>query len=282
VTARSGRPVRIQSLARASAILDVIAGRDVATLADIGAATGLNKTTAYYLVESLVALDFAERVGDGEGYRLGLRNLELGRAVQRRLDIVAVARPSLIRLCALSKETVNLAVPYVFDAMIVESLEGAYGLRSTAYAGSRAPYPSTACGKAMIAFLDPDARQAIYRARPLVAATPNTITRVDALEAQLAVIAARGYSLDIEENEIGAHCVAAPIFDGLGDVAGAISISGLASRLPLPALAELAKAIIAENALIGVALGAPARDAGAAAAPPARRPARVRAVSTGR
>lgn len=277
--ARGGRPVRIQSLARASAILDVIAGRELTALGDIAAATGLNKTTAYYLVETLVALGFAERVGDGDGYRLGLRNLELGRAVQRRLDIATLGRPSLVRLCALSKETVNLAVPFVFDAMIVESLEGAYGLRSTAYAGSRAAYPSTACGKAMIAFLDPAVRQAIYHARPLVATTPNTITRIDALEAQLAVIAARGYALDIEENEVGAHCVAAPIFDGLGDVAGAISISGLASRLPMTTLVELARAIAAENALIGAALGAAAKEDMANA--PARRPARIRAVPAG-
>ena len=276
MAAKAGRIVRIQSLARASAILDVIAAGDVTALGDISAATGLNKSTAYYLVESLVALGFAERVGDGRGYRLGLRNLELGRAVQRRLDIVALGRPSLVRLCALSKETVNLAVPFVFDAMIVESLEGAYGLRSTAYAGSRAPYPSTACGKAMLAFLDPAVRQAIYRARPLAATTPNTITRVDALEAQLAIIAARGYALDIEENEVGAHCVAAPIFDGLGDVAGAISISGLASRLPIPTLVELARAIAAENALIGASLGAATPEAA-----PTRRPARGRALSTG-
>src|SRR5215470_13176149 len=145
------KEVRIQSLARASAILDVIAENGTVQLTELSAAVGLNKSTTFYLVESLADLGFAERAGDGKGYRLGLRNLELGRSVQRRLDIAAVSRPALMRLCALSKETVNLAVPYVFDAMIVESLEGAHGVRATSYAGSRASYHSTACGKAIVA-----------------------------------------------------------------------------------------------------------------------------------
>lgn len=262
---------RIQSLARAGKILDVLVDKGTAALRDISGATGLNKTTAYYLVESLVELGFVERVGDGEGYRLGLRNLELGRAVQRRLDIVAASRPSLIRLCTLSRETVNLAVPYVFDAMIVESLEGTHGVRTTSYAGSREPYHATACGKAMLAFMEPEVRSAIFQARPLDRITPSTITRREALEAQLELVRARGFATDMEEIELNAHCVAAPICDGLGGVTGAISISGLASRLPLPVLGELAQAIIRETRAISKAMGGEAQPTSAVVDPGARR-----------
>lgn len=262
---------RIQSLARAGKILDVLVDKGTAALRDISGATGLNKTTAYYLVESLVELGFVERVGDGEGYRLGLRNLELGRAVQRRLDIVAASRPSLIRLCTLSRETVNLAVPYVFDAMIVESLEGTHGVRATSYAGSREPYHATACGKAMLAFMEPEVRSAIFQARPLDRITPSTITRREALEAQLELVRARGFATDMEEIELNAHCVAAPIWDGLGGVTGAISISGLASRLPLPVLGELAQAIIRETRAISKAMGGEAQPTSAVVDPGARR-----------
>jgi len=274
--ARQRGGVRIQSLARAGGILDVLLATGTAALRDISQATGLNKTTAYYLVESLVDLGFAERVGDGEGYRLGLRNLQLGRAVQRRLDIVAASRPSLIRLCTLSRETVNLAVPYVVDAMLVESLEGTHGVRTTSYAGSRQPYHATACGKAMLAFLEPEVRDSILQARPLERITPNTITRREALEAQLVLVKARGYATDLEENELNAHCVAAPIWDGLGNVAGAISVSGLASRLPQPVLAELARAIMRETRAISTALGGEAQPVVAAAERGRRRSSKAR------
>ena len=247
---------RIQSLARANAILEVIRERGIVTLAGISATTGLNKSTAFYLAESLVSLGYAERVGDRKGYRLGLRNLELGRAVQRRLSIAEASRPSLIRLCALSKETVNLAVPFNFDVLIVESFEGVFGIRATAYTGSRSHYHSTACGKAMLAFLDPAVRTALYSARLLTQMTPNTITQQDLLEEQLEEVRAHTFALDTEENELGAHCVAAPIWDGFGQVAGAISISGLASRLPRATLVNLAEAIIAESRIISSTLGA--------------------------
>src|SRR6267143_8902 len=79
-----------------------IAARGVVSLTDISEATGLNKSTAFYLVESLVDLALAERVTGRKGYALGLRNFALGRAVQRRLSIATLARPSLIRLCNLS------------------------------------------------------------------------------------------------------------------------------------------------------------------------------------
>ena len=249
------RTPRIQSLARASAILDVIARTGSASLADISAATGLNKSTAFYLVESLVDLDLVGRLAERKGYCLGLRNLQLGRAVQRRLDIAALGRASLVRLCHLSKETVNLAVPHVFDAMIVESLEGAYGVRATSYAGSLAAYHSTACGKAILAFLEAPSRHAIYETRGLPPITINTVTRQDQLEHQLAMIRDTGYALDIEENEIGANCVAAPIRDGLGEIAGSISISGLAGRMDRAKLIDLAAAIATEASAISTLLG---------------------------
>jgi DNA-binding IclR family transcriptional regulator len=246
---------RIQSLARASAILDIIARKGSASLSEISAATGLNKSTAFYLVESLADLDLVERLEQRKGYCLGLRNLELGRAVQRRLDIAALGRASLVRLCHLSKETVNLAIPHVFDAMIVESLEGAYGVRATSYAGSRAAYHATACGKAILAFLEEPVRRAIYEVRGLPAVTANTVTRQDQLEDQLSTIRNDGYAIDNEENEIGANCVAAPIRDGLGEVAGSISISGLASRMDRTKLVDLASIIAQEASTISILLG---------------------------
>ena len=248
-------PTRIQSLARANKILDVLVVRGVAALRDISKVTGLNKPTAYYLVETLVDLGFVERIEDRQGYRLGMRNLELGQAVLRQINIITASHPSLIRLCALSRETVNLAIPYVLDTLIIESLEGTHGVRASSYTGSRAPYHATACGKAILAFLHSSVRDAIYLARPLDPITLNTITCRNALETQLALVRARGYAVDTEEMELNARCVAAPIWDGLGNVAGAVSVSALAERLPDSAVIDLAQSIIDETVVISKTLG---------------------------
>ncbi len=116
---------RIQSVGRVAAILDALlaAPRGVLQLNDLARTCGLAKTTTFTLVDSLVHVGLVDREERG-GYRLGLRNVAYGRAVERQLDIGALARPALIRLCELTRETVNLAVPRPVDAFIVESFEG--------------------------------------------------------------------------------------------------------------------------------------------------------------
>lgn len=246
--------VHIHSLARADAILEALLELGTASLADLCQKTRLKKTTAYYLVETLVGLGFATRCQDAKRYRLGARNIELGQAAKGRLDIATASRGSLVSLCARTKETVNLAVPYLLDAMIVESMEGEYGVRVTSYAGTRSPYHSSACGKAILANLQLQVRQAIYEARPLEARTLHTITEVAELEEQLAEIRKRGYALDIQENEIGAQCVAAPVFDGAAQVVGAISVAGPSPRFTPEIMHDFAQQIMVETRHIGAML----------------------------
>lgn len=242
--ARKDTRVHIQSLARANAILQVVEQNGVAPLAAIARATGLNKTTAFYLVSSLAELGFVERV-DG-GFRLGLRNLELGKAVQRQTSIIEIAKPSLTRLCIATKETVNLAVPYLLDALIIESLEGIHGVRVTSYAGTRAPYHATACGKAILAHFDEASRFAVYQSRGLGSVTPKTLTCVETLEAQLVEIRRAGHAFDLEEMEDSAYCVSVPIFETFGNIAAAISVAGPKSRMTIETLTDIAKLIKVE------------------------------------
>ena len=128
---------RIQALARASAIIDVIAvsGEDGVGLSEISRATGLNKTTAFNLIASLVTLRFIDQDAHSRRYRLGLRNLELGRIVQESLHIPSLARPILAELCRKTNETVNLGLPDLHDLLVVDSFQGSRILHATAYAG---------------------------------------------------------------------------------------------------------------------------------------------------
>jgi DNA-binding IclR family transcriptional regulator len=236
---------RIQSLVRANAILEAVASAPdgAARLADIQRATGLNKTTVHTLLETLVALGFVAQEVDTRAYRLGLRVLQLGRLAENRIDLAILARPSLIRLCQATRETVNLSLPGATDALVISSLEGTYGVRATSYTGWRIYYHASASGKAMLAHFDEAHRQAIYDAVPLVRLTANTITDPERLEQALGEIRARGCAFDLEEAEAGAQAVAVALVDAGGTVRGAISVSGPTSRLPEAKLLEIAKAI---------------------------------------
>lgn len=253
------KPPRIQSLARASAIMDVIASGDETGvgLSEVSKATLLNKTTAFNLLGTLVVLGFIEQDEQSRRYRLGLRNLELGRIVQQRLHISHLARPILAGLCRKANETVNLGLPDLYDLMVVDSFQGSRILHATTYAGWRSPYHCTALGKAFMSQWDEPMRRTVYSASGLPRKTPHTITDVDALEAQLEDFRVQGYALDLEEDDIGVNGIATAITDGLGEVAAAISVAGPSNRLTKDAMENLAVDVIAAGGQIMGMLGGP-------------------------
>ncbi len=128
-------------------------------------------------------------------------------------------------------------------------------MRATAYAGLRSMYHCTALGKALLAHWDPSMRHTLYRLRGLPRLTPHTITDIDTLEAQLPQVLARGYALDVEENEVGVNCIGTSIFNGFGDVVAAISVTGPSNRLTVDAMDRLATDVIAAANAITAALG---------------------------
>lgn len=232
-------PVRIQSIARAAALLDAMADGGWHTLRGLAGRTRLAKTTAFNLVTALVQTGMAEHDPAAGAYRLGLRHVEHGRAVERRLDLPQRLRPLLMSLCAETNETVNLAVPRALDALIVESLEGRQNVRVTSYAGTRAAYHCTAIGRALFAHRPEAERRALYALGRLPAMTARTVTDPERLEAILAACRRDGWVSEREENEAGACCVAAPVLDPGGAAVGAVSVAGPAARMDEAAIARL-------------------------------------------
>jgi DNA-binding IclR family transcriptional regulator len=235
---------RIQSIGRAKALLDAMADGNWVSLRDLALETGLAKTTAFNLVSALVDVGLAERDPKAGAYRLSLQHLSYGKAVERRLDIATIARPHLIRLCAMTRETVNLALPCPTDSLIVESLEGSQTLRVSSYAGTRAAYHSTACGRALLAYHPLRFRRTIYSLGALTASTHRTITDPEILEAVLEECRAAGWTAEFEENEMGGACVAAPIFGPGGEVIAAVSIAGPAARFTRETIARLGHLLV--------------------------------------
>lgn len=240
-------PPRIQALARASGIIDVIAagGEEGVGLSEISRATELNKTTAFNLIASLVTLGFLEQDVHSRRYRLGLRNLELGRIVQNRLHISRLARPVLAELCKKTNETVNLGLPALYDLLVIDSIRGSRILHATSHPGWRFMYHCTALGKAMLSQWDEPMRQTVYRLSGLPRQTPRTITDVNKLEARLKRFRVQRYALDIEENELGVNGIGSPVINALGEVAGAISVAGPANRLRKKTLVKISTDVIA-------------------------------------
>ena len=65
----------------------------------------------------------------------------------------------------------------------------------------------------------------------MAAFTPNTITDAEALLEELKKVRDAGYALDNEECEIGARCVAMPVYNQYHQIIAGVSVTGPIFRL---------------------------------------------------
>jgi IclR family acetate operon transcriptional repressor len=222
------------------------------TLTEICHRVRLPKTTVFRYLQTLAHCGFVTHDRQVDMYQLGARLFELGQLAGQQLRIRDVALPVMAELRDRFNETVNLGILDGYDIVYVEMVESHHSLRMQATLGSRDPAFSTALGKAMLAFMDDPARHLPARLTPRTVFTLHT--RAGVMGA-LAAVRQQGYALDDQENEDGARCVGAPIFEYPGRVTAAISVSAPASRLGREQVGEVAAAVRAAAATISRQLG---------------------------
>lgn len=228
VPSRSG----VQVLDRAFAILEALGtARDGLTLADLSARLDLPKPTIHRLLRALIAHKYARHDRQSGRYEIGLRALELGRAVLDGLDLRSCAKRHLEDLAVRAGESANLAVLDRGDVVYIDGVDAASALRIPSGPGRRAPAHATALGKALLAALDARAL-AGYLVNSLERLTECTVQDEATLRAELAETASRGYAVEREEFEPGVACVASAVRDANGTVVAALGISGPAIRMP--------------------------------------------------
>src|SRR5574337_76311 len=110
--------------------------------------------------------------------------------------------------------------------------------------GRRMDLHSTSVGKAIAAYLPAEELDAILKLRGLPKRTPQTITVASRLLRELERVRHHGYAVDEEENSVGVRCVAAPVFNTLGEVEASVGLTGTISQFgksTVPKVAELVR-----------------------------------------
>lgn len=139
--------------------------------------------------------------------------------------------------------------------MYIEKLEGNETLRMHSKVGKRAPMHCTSVGKAILAHLPSSVVFDILERKGMPVHTDKTITDKDEFMKELGQVRQNGYALDLEENEYGITCVAVPIFDHLGKVIAAVSISGPTIRMTSDRLDALKSIMVKTGQGISARLG---------------------------
>jgi len=229
------------TVGKAMTVLDQVAkfGRPV-RFGEILDASALPKATLYRLVQTLTQQSLLSFEPDTQTYRLGLRLVRLAHAAWEQSSLAPVARPYLDALSADLGETVHLAQLDNAQVLYVDKRNAAQPVAMFSDAGKVGPAYCTGVGKAMLAFLDDQARTRALAQQSFHRFTDQTLSTVETLEAELAAIRARGFAFDREEHEPGIICVAAPILSAAGRVLGAISVTGPTTRMSLEGLAAQA------------------------------------------
>lgn len=227
-------PQEVSSTAveRALRILETIAERDEGfSNSEIHRQLGIPKSSVTYLLRALEQRHYVVRDPSTGRYRLGLQVLSLSRGVLRGLGIRELALPLLHRLAEKTHLTTHLAVLDRGKAVYIEKLDAAGFIKMNTWVGRRMDLHCTAVGKAIAAHLSKGEIEAIVREQGLPKRGPKCITSLTRLFADLKKVREQGYAVDDEENNPGARCVAAPIFDALDEVRASVGVSGTTSQV---------------------------------------------------
>ena len=197
--------------------------RVLVSISDLSALAHLSTNTVYRYLVTLRSQGFIEADARPGYYRLGLKILELSRAIKRRTTI-SLSLPVMEDLANQTGESVLLCARYGQKGMCLEKVEGHHNLRASYARGVPFHLHAGATGKALLACLSNKEVEAIIREVGLPAFTKNTITDPEKLKTNLAKIRKAGFAVSNGEMHEGVSAIAAPIFNGKREIAANLSI----------------------------------------------------------
>jgi DNA-binding IclR family transcriptional regulator len=229
----------IQSISRAFAILEEVArDRDGVSLSVLSKRVGLHNSTTFHLVKTMVTLGYVRQIEGSKRYRVGRPLFALASAALDEIEMASIATPILENLAQQSGESSHFAVRMRDRAMVLARIAGPGAFQFTDRAGVVRPPHATAIGKVLLAALDDAHLEDFLAHAELSRSTENTITDPDMLRLEIQEVRRNHVAYDDCEFNIDVRCVAVPVRDFTGHVAGAIGISGPVWRMTIQAFQQ--------------------------------------------
>ncbi len=257
VTERDSKDVAaVLSAGKALTIVEVLLqAPEPLSAREIGERSGVNRTTAHRLLNTLMLHGWVERHTEG-GYRLSVKFLALAHVSTQVRGLFAEIRPALQPLSALSRETVHVAVLDGFDIVHVDKIESLEHVGVSSRVGSRGVTHRTGLGKALLAASSDDF-VAAYIAQAAHRDPPHAVAQADVagIWDDVRVTRERGYSLDDENDSVGVRCLGAAVHGAGGTPLFAVSLTGPSPRFTREICVGLAPALLAVTNDLSIRLG---------------------------
>jgi len=229
---------------RALAMLEAVAQEpEGLSNADISRKLQIPKSSASYILRTLEKQGYLNRDPQSGKYRVGLKILSLSRGALSGIDVREVALPIMRHLVEKTGLTCHLAILDGPDAVYIEKVEPPGFIRMDTWVGRRMRVHATSVGKAMAAHISQERLEKILADRGMEKRTPKTITTLPRLLKDLEKVRAQGYAVDDEENNMGARCVGAPVFNQSGAIEASIGLSGTTNQVSAQTMPRIVEAL---------------------------------------
>lgn len=195
-------------------------------LARIRNACDLPRSSAYHLLQAMVAEGFVDHVEEDHRFGLGVAAFEAGSGYSRQVPLQRMARRLLAAVVDRTQQSAHFAVLHGRDVLYVVEERAAGRPSLVSDVGVRLPSHLTASGRAILALLPAAQVRALYPDRTAFADRHGTgPDSPGTLRAVLAETRQRGHAVEDGDVTPGFASVAAAVRDHSGHPVGAVAIT---------------------------------------------------------
>lgn len=235
-----------QTIDNALQVVAVLAehGQDGTRLTDLAERCHLHKPQVHRVLTSLRRAGYAEQVPISGRYRLGPEFFRVAAGFGDAAQLRPVLHPLLQMIQQRVGQVVHLGVLSGSGVVYLDKVQPTDArITVSSFIGHVNPVITTAMGRVIIAFSGYTEQQ--FNATFADQFVPRTSSSPQSLAAGWrSILSARshGYSLDLEENDVGVTCIGFPILH-LGTAVAAVSVTGLVEQLGPDGIIEYAMPI---------------------------------------
>lgn len=240
-----------ETVKSADRVLDIIeylaSEQEPKNLTELSRALHMPPSSAYKIVQNLLARGYLETDQQGRSFRLGYKILEIGTKFTQNTNVVTEFQYTAQKIINAINESVYLSIRNGKNILYIAEKQGNQPVRFVSHLGMQLPMHATAMGKMLLSQLSDDEIKALYPEEELGALTDRTIRERSKLIEEIQRIRKEKIAFSDSEAVQGIFCLAAGITNASNQIVAAMSISIPQTRLSEP-LAEQAKRLVMQAA----------------------------------
>lgn len=215
----------VASVLKVFSILEILSEQKDIGITELSQKLMMSKSTTYRFLQTMKNLGYVYQEDDSDKYGLSLKLFELSARSLEYVDLIAFADKEMRHISEQTGEALHLGILDGHEIVYLHKIDSKYNLRMQSRIGRRNPLYSTAIGKILLSGVTDDVVRAILGDVEFVQSTKNTVNSVEKLLPEIHLVREQHYAEDNEEQEDGLICVAAPVYNRLGQIIAGISIS---------------------------------------------------------